>query len=108
MSNIRFMRILVLFDLPVVKKEDREKATKFRNFLINDGYEMLQFSVYSRIVNSVDATKKHLLRLERAAPKLGSVRVLIVTEKQYSDMIILRGKNTVREKKLNTDQLVLF
>jgi CRISPR-associated protein Cas2 len=45
----RFMRILVFFDLPVVSKEDRKVYGQFRKFLIQDGYDMLQFSVYCRI-----------------------------------------------------------
>lgn len=37
------MRLLVFFDLPVVSKADRQAYTVFRRFLINDGYDMIQF-----------------------------------------------------------------
>lgn len=30
------MRLLVFFDLPVVKKEDRKEYQNFRRFLLND------------------------------------------------------------------------
>ena len=40
------MRILVFFDLPTNNKKERKEASRFRNFLITDGYDMLQFSVY--------------------------------------------------------------
>lgn len=43
----KFMRILVFFDLPVKTKAEKREATKFRKFLINDGYHMLQYSVYA-------------------------------------------------------------
>ena len=46
----RFMRLMVFFDLPVVLKADRRAYTVFRRFLLNDGYDMLQFSVYGRIL----------------------------------------------------------
>ena len=46
------MRLLVFFDLPVVKREDRKEYQVFRRFLLNDGYTMIQYSVYSRICNS--------------------------------------------------------
>ena len=49
------MRLLVLFDLPVVASADRRAYTVFRRFLLNDGYDMIQFSVYGRIVNGHDA-----------------------------------------------------
>lgn len=59
------MRLLVFFDLPVVKKEDRKEYQNFRRFLLNDGYIMLQYSVYSRICNGIDGTNKHISRLKK-------------------------------------------
>lgn len=64
----RFMRLMVFFDLPVASKEDRAIYARFRKFLIEDGYDMLQFSVYCRIVNGEDAVDKHLNRLKKALP----------------------------------------
>jgi len=98
MSEPRFMRILVFFDLPVATKENRRSYTRFRKFLIADGYDMLQLSVYSRIVNGEDAVDKHLKRLQASLPPEGSVRFLQVTEKQYMAMKLLIGPRTVREK----------
>ena len=53
------MRLLVFFDLPVVTKAERRAYTIFRRFLVNDGYDMIQFSVYGRILNGNDALEKH-------------------------------------------------
>ena len=39
------MRMLVFFDLPVTTKADRKAYAQFRKFLVNDGCDMLQFSV---------------------------------------------------------------
>jgi len=57
------MRMLVFFDLPVVTKSERRAYTVFRRFLLNDGYDMIQFSVYGRILNGGDAADKHMKRL---------------------------------------------
>ena len=38
----KFMRLMVFFDLPVVKDKDRKAAAKFRRFLLKDGYDMVQ------------------------------------------------------------------
>ena len=62
------MRLLVLFDLPVVTKAERRAYTVFRRFLINDGYDMIQFSVYGRILNGNDALEKHMKRLVNSLP----------------------------------------
>lgn len=52
------MRILVMFDLPVGTKKERREAAQFRNYLLNEGYVMMQFSVYCRICNGYDMVKK--------------------------------------------------
>lgn len=87
----RFMRIIVMFDLPVVTASQRRAASQFRNFLIQDGYSMMQFSIYVRICNGVDSVAKHRARVEGAVPVNGSVRILVVTDKQFASMDILVG-----------------
>ena len=62
------MRILVFFDLPVKTKKQRREATRFRNFLLNDGYHMVQFSVYARVCNGMDAVNKHRGRIKNNLP----------------------------------------
>lgn len=107
MSN-KFMRIIVFFDLPVVKKKERKIYAQFRRFLLNDGYDMIQYSVYSRLCNRTDMTNKHLKRLNAMLPEKGSIRCLTITEKQYEEMKFLVGKPTVKERKVNANQLSLF
>lgn len=102
------MRILVFFDLPVVSKSDRQVATKFRSFLLNDGYYMLQYSVYCRIINGVDAIEKHIKRIKLNAPSKGSIRVMTVTERQYEKTYFIVGKPIKNEEKVTTEQLSLF
>ena len=82
----KYMRMLVFFDLPVTKKEERKAAARFRSFLLKEGYYMVQFSVYSRVCNGNDAVEKHTKRLKASLPPNGSVRLLVITEKQYQNM----------------------
>lgn len=103
----RFMRIIVFFDLPTLTKSDRKNASRFRNFLIKDGYIMLQLSVYSRICKGQDAVDKHAKRLKSLIPKEGSVRLLTVTEKQYASMEVLVG-TLKKEENLGEKQLLLL
>ncbi len=102
------MRMLVFFDLPVVTKAERRAYTVFRRFLLNDGYDMIQFSVYGRILNGTDAEAKHLKRLLDNLPPAGSVRVLTVTEKQFASMKLLVGLPLFQEKTVNAQQILLF
>lgn len=102
------MRMMVFFDLPVVSKADRRAYTLFRRFLLNDGYDMIQYSIYGRILNGTDAEEKHMKRLIGNLPATGSIRVLTVTEKQYASMKILVGMPLFQEKRVNANQILLF
>lgn len=104
----RFMRMMVLFDLPTVTKTEKRAYTLFRRFLLNDGYDMIQFSIYGRILNGSDAEEKHMKRLVANLPSDGSIRVLTVTEKQYAGMKLLVGLPLFQEKKVNANQIALF
>ncbi|QGM81409.1 CRISPR-associated endonuclease Cas2 [Otariodibacter oris] len=108
MSEAKFMRIIVFFDLPVTTKAKQRAANQFRQFLLKDGYQMLQLSVYSRIVRGRDALEKHNKRLREHLPEEGSIRCLEVTEKQFANMQILLGKLKLQEKKVNANQMLLF
>ncbi|WP_152080346.1 CRISPR-associated endonuclease Cas2 [Sporolactobacillus terrae] len=93
------MRILVFFDLPVTSSAERKEYSRFRKFLLKDGYTMLQFSVYSRICNGDDGVQKHMKRLkEHLPPVSGAIRSMKITEKQFENMDILLGEPTIEEK----------
>lgn len=78
-----------MFDLPTGNKRERKSYARFRKFLLQDGYHMEQFSVYSRVVLSRDASETHLKRLKANLPEAGAVTVLTLTEKQYESREIL-------------------
>lgn len=102
------MRLLVFFDLPVTTRAERRAYTVFRRFLLNDGYDMIQFSVYGRILNGNDAEAKHMKRLVDNLPPAGSIRCLTVTEKQFASMKLLVGLPLFQEKTVRADQMLLF
>ena len=104
----KFMRILVFFDLPVITAKERKAATKFRNFLLKDGYHMIQWSVYSRICNGTDAVAMHKSRLNQNLPEKGSVRMLTLTEKQYESIEVLLGTKTFDDESESTELINIF
>jgi len=104
----RYMRLLVLFDLPMVTKAEKRAYVQFRRFLLNDGYDMIQWSVYGRILNGADAQTKHMQRLADNLPPEGSIRCMTVTEKQYAGMQLLVGMPLFQEKKVGVAQMLLF
>ncbi|WP_394706819.1 CRISPR-associated endonuclease Cas2 [uncultured Bacteroides sp.] len=63
--RVRFMRLLVFFDLPVETAKQRKEYRCFRHFLIKDGYLMLQESVYSKMVMDDANANSVILRLKK-------------------------------------------
>lgn len=104
----KFMRMMVFFDLPVKTSHDRREAAQFRKFLLNDGYHMIQFSVYARVCNGMDAVGKHRNKLKQNLPDNGSVRLLVITEKQYESIDILVGRLTQADESFQCEQLSIF
>ncbi len=103
----KFMWLFVFFDLPTKTKPERRAATRFRNFLLKDGYMMIQFSVYARICNGKDRIDKHMQRLQSVLPEKGAIRAMQITDKQYERTKILVGTKKNNEE-TKTEQLVLF
>ena len=105
------MWLLVMFDLPVTTKDARSRATRFRTFLLRDGYFRLQWSVYARICNGYERRDKHLKRLKKSLPPKGSVKALEVTDRQFSNMMMLVSTEKEKEPPAHlgpTEQLLLF
>ena len=69
---------------------------------------MIQYSFYARVCNGVDAVNKHKLRLKANLPENGSVRLLVITEKQYASIEILLGKLTQADESFQCEQLSFF
>lgn len=86
------MRMLVMFDMPTETTDERKAYRKFRKFLINEGFIMHQYSVYSKILLNGTANKAMIARLQQNNPKKGLITILNITEKQFSRMLYLNGE----------------
>lgn len=106
-EEVRFVWLMVFFDLPTKTKPQRRRANRFREFLKKDGYMMLQLSVYVRVCRGQDAVDKHVRRIRLSLPKEGSVRSLQVTDKQYGRMELMLG-NASKTESVGTSQMVLL
>ena len=87
----RFMRTVVFFDLPTETPEDKKNYTRFRKFLIREGFIMLQYSVYTKLAINKTVAKQICNRLKQNKPKSGSIAVMEITEKQFADIEWISG-----------------
>ena len=101
------MRLIVMYDLPVISKKNKKIYGKFRRFLLNDGYIMMQYSVYSRICKNHDDIIKHINRIRQNTPEKGNVRLIQVTENQYNNMLLLTG-NKLDDELITNESLIVF
>ncbi|MCC7012983.1 MAG: CRISPR-associated endonuclease Cas2 [Planctomycetes bacterium] len=86
------MWLFTLFDLPVLTKEEKRTYVRFRKLLLQEGFTMLQFSVYAQYCTSEEASisKRRTIRLQ--LPADGQVRMVSVTDKQFANMEVFLGK----------------
>ena len=96
-----------MFDLPTETKPQRKAATKFRKFLLDQGFERSQFSIYARFVNGKEGFEARVRRIERNLPEWGDIQVLQFTDKQYENMRHFSDQGRKANKK-SPEQLLLF
>lgn len=101
------MWVMVLFDLPTTTPKERKAYTQFRDFLLDNAFEMAQYSVYVRHANGKDAVQAIIRKVDAAMPAEGKVDILQFTDKQYENIVCLRGGRR-NESKKNPEQLVMF
>ncbi len=92
LSGYRGMWLFAMFDLPVRTKAERKRYTRFRKILVEDGFSMLQFSVYARYCASEESAIAHRRQIRAAIPPEGHVRLLSITDRQFGKMENFVGK----------------
>ena len=106
LNRYELMWMMVLFDLPVVDKSERKAASAFRNFLLDNGFTMVQYSIYTKLFSGTDACTKYYKLIADNIPKKGQVDILTITDKQYTNIKSYRSREI--QKKNEPQQLLLF
>jgi len=101
------MWIVAMFDLPTDTKKARKQYALFRKHLLEDGFTMMQYSVYARHCASKENAEVHIERIKRNLPPDGEVRVMTITDKQFERMLVFWGK-TRKAPEASPCQLELF
>ena len=91
-GGLHTMWIVVLFDLPTETKAARKEYTHFRKFLLQDGFTMMQYSVYMRHSSSEENAQVHAKRVKNRLPDDGEVRIMKITDKQFGKIEVYYGK----------------
>lgn len=107
LSGYKCVWLFVMFDLPVKTAKDRKRYRKFARGLKEYGFTRLQYSVFARFYQSEERAVAHKNVVRAGLPPEGHVRMLIVTDVQFSKMeSFFGGKRVELERK--PEQLQLF
>ncbi len=102
----RMMWMIVMFDLPTNTKAQRRAATKFREYLLDNGFVMTQYSIYLRLLSGKDKARSLERKIGANVPKEGSIQILCITDKQYENIKSYHGRTAL--KNIMPNQLQLF
>lgn len=86
------MRVLIMFDLPTDTSMDQRHYRWFRKYLLDEGFVMMQESIYTKICINMHAVEKVEANINKNKPPRGIVQMLIVTERQFASMKLLVGE----------------
>lgn len=107
LSGYQGMWLFALFDLPVDSKKHRKAYARFRKTLIEEGFNMLQFSVYARYCTGEEASEAFKRRVRAEIPPDGQVRLMSITDRQFGKMEVFSGKIAFPAEQ-PPEQLLLF
>ena len=97
---------LVMFDLPVTTNQQRKAATRFRNSLLDDGFSMVQFSVYVRYLPLGAQLHRVAKSIKLRLPPNGEVRIVPLSDRQWSTAFRFRN-GTEQSTEKTPDQLLI-
>ena len=100
------MWIMICFDLPTMTKKDLRNYVRFHKMLEDNGFSMMQFSIYIRHASSVENAEAYERLIQSMVPPAGHVRVFMLTDKQFGMQKIYFGKR--RMPPPDSPQLSLF
>lgn len=107
LNQYRCMWVLVFFDLPTETKTERKVASLFRKRLLDDGFNMFQFSIYMRFCPSRENAAVHIKRTKNNLPKKGKVGIMQITDKQFGMIELFHGQKEEKPE-APSQQLELF
>lgn len=91
-SKYKAMWLITLFDLPTDTPSARKAYANFRKTLIESGFTMMQYSVYVRYCSGEDKANTQRKKIQSALPDDGEVRIISITDIQYSKIYNFVGK----------------
>ena len=85
----KIMWMMVMFDLPTDTPKHRHDAHKFREYLLDLGFSMNQYSVYTKFIGAKDLCPRYISSIKKNAPTFGNISILCFTDKQFGEIVLI-------------------
>lgn len=103
----RYMRVLIMYDLPMVSSKNKKDYRVFRKNLIKEGFIMMQESIYVKLVQNQQGADAAITYVKKVKPPDGLIQALVITEKQYGRIVYILGQSG-SETVSSTDMVVIL
>lgn len=91
---MRQMRIILMYD---IYDDNSRESNSFRNNLIKNGYYMIQYSIYVKVIPSYSQYSSEKQKISKFLPKSANVRLILLSEKQYQEIELIKGNYSKNE-----------
>lgn len=92
--TFRTMRILLSFDLPMEKSDEKRAYRHFVKHLESLGFVRFQKSVFFKLCLDQQAADSVLRKVRDNLPEKGDVMAIQITEKQFQKTVYFLGERT--------------
>lgn len=99
------MRVFVLLQ-PTNIRGTKTAYTKFRKYLMHEGFLMFQAEVYMKITATRKAADKVIAKLYAKAPSTGTIIAYKITETQYANFQYIVGEKTLQERLIGANKVI--
>lgn len=108
MKTNNFVRMILMFDLPSITNKEKKIYRKFVKELIENGFIRIQYSIYSKLCINHDSVNTMAKRVKQFAPDDGNIRYLIITEKQYTNIVNINDTYSLQEQIETIDRTTII
>lgn len=91
--SYRYMRIVVMFDLPMKTSSDIREYNRFRKFLVKSGFLMMQESVYCKLALNTTVADGVMANVRNNKPEHGLLQAFTLTERQFAKIEYITGRS---------------
>ena len=95
-----------MYDMPVDTAEKRRSYTRFRKFLIRNGYVAMQKSVYVKLLRTITRVNIEMNMVRNAAPKMGTINIPPMTINGFKYLVSV-GEHSFDMKFFSDDIIVI-